>query len=408
MSRNNALGRNSGKRAGNNSNSNSNSNSNANTKTNILKTRFNIMNKISDKFGFSLGDNNNNSNNSFLKKNKIYIIIAVVLLVIILIVSGVLIYRYLNTNKRVKTITKDIVPYIHDGFVEKTISYGSLPASSEGNEYNINMWLYVNDYENMQNVAKPIIYHGEAGEITYDDEPILHSGSNPSVWFRGGVNTLRVVVGLDTEYIKDCSSESKTITHKVKTAQSSISDTIELNSVEGLSVGMFVSLKDSIDENTKITNIDGGKTTITIDKQTKKVLVVGAKLTFTETKTDPATGCASKEDKKADFCDIKHFPLQRWVNVNISLTNNVIDIFLDGQLHKSCILSGAPTINKNPLHICKSAPDSDSEFGGFNGYISKLRYSNKALNMDSISKFYREGPVERGGGGFLDSLNFFK
>ena len=328
MSRNN-----NSRKLGSNSNTNSNSNNNANTKTNILKTRFNIMNKISDKFGFSM-NNNNNSNNSFLKKNKVYIIIAVVLLVIILIVSGILIYRYLQSNRRVNTITKNIIPYIHDGFVEKTISYDSLPSSSEGNEYNLNMWLYINEYDNMKDGAKPIIYHGDASDLSYDDKPEEHSNSNPSIWFRKGMNTLRVIVGLDTEYSTKC-------------------------------------------------------TTAVAGSNTESV-------------------CASNKKDKADVCDVHHFPMQRWVNVNVSLTNNVIDIFMDGQLHKSCILNGAPTINKYPLHICKSASESGGSFGGFNGYISKLRYSNKALNMDSISQFYREGPVESGGGSFLDSLNFFK
>ena len=33
-------------------------------------------------------------------------------------------------------------------------------------------------------------------------------------------------------------------------------------------------------------------------------------------------------------CDIEHFPLQRWVCVNISLTNNILDISFNGDFSK--------------------------------------------------------------------------
>lgn len=298
-----------------------------NSTINNIKTRLNIMNSIKEKFGFSVMSNNknnsnNNTNKGFMTKfegNKTYLIIAAILLLIILIVAGIFIYRYMKSKRKVYVVTKNYIPYIHDAFIEKVIPYGSLPASSEGNEYNINVWLYINEYENMQQYPKPIIYIGNPDNLTNDD-PTNHSSSNPSIWLRKGENTLRVVVGLDTEYGKGCS----------------------------------------------------------LTKQ-----------------------CSSK---KADNCDVEHVPLQRWINVNISLRNSVLDIFIDGQLHKSCILSGAPTLNKGDLHICKG--DSTSA-GGFNGYISKLRYSNKALSSTAIKDFYEEGPVVEHSSKFFDLLNVF-
>ena len=44
------------------------------------------------------------------------------------------------------------------------------------------------------------------------------------------------------------------------------------------------------------------------------------------------------------------------------MRNNVIDVFFDGLLKKSCILKGFPVLSNNDMLIC---PD-----GGFNGYIS--------------------------------------
>ena len=86
----------------------------------------------------------------------------------------------------------------------------------------------------------------------------------------------------------------------------------------------------------------------------------------------------------SETCDIPNFPLQKWVCLNISLRSNVLDIFIDGSLVKSCILEGFPIINKGDLYICKD--------GGYNGYISNLKYSNKALSTNEITKIYQAGP----------------
>ena len=41
-----------------------------------------------------------------------------------------------------------------------------------------------------------------------------------------------------------------------------------------------------------------------------------------------------------EVCDIENFPLQTWVCLNLSLRNNVLDIFMNGHLVKSCIMKG--------------------------------------------------------------------
>ena len=96
-------------------------------------------------------------------------------------------------------------------------------------------------------------------------------------------------------------------------------------------------------------------------------------------------GCANDSDiTKKSSCDIKNFPLQRWVNVNVSLHNQTLDIYLDGKLEKSCILTGAPNLNKGNLHL--------SANGGYNGYISNLQVSNRALNSEHVYDIYTKGP----------------
>ena len=99
--------------------------------------------------------------------------------------------------------------------------------------------------------------------------------------------------------------------------------------------------------------------------------------------TTKASECVNVS--QVESCDINNFPLQKWVNLNVSLRSNVSDIYMDGDLVKSCILSGSPLSTKGDMRVCQD--------GGFNGYLSNLKYSNKPLSSNTISSIYRGGPT---------------
>tara|TARA_B100001027_G_scaffold202537_1_gene163350 strand:+ start:131 stop:904 length:774 start_codon:yes stop_codon:yes gene_type:complete len=249
----------------------------------------------------------NKAKNSVKPKSNTVIYIGIGILIIVLIVAGYFIYRYYKTNRITQVVTKNFIPLIHDASIDKRINYGSIPESSQGNEYNINMWIYVNDYVYRKDEDKCILYKGDVIGTLNNGEPEnnVNTKCNPSLWLLKNVNTLRVLIGLETTYDsrQDCNQTSQ----------------------------------------------------------------------------------ACGEVIESETCDIENFPLQKWVCVNISLRSNVLDIFLDGNLYKSCILSGFPIINKGDLYICKD--------GGYNGYLSNLRYSNKALSSSEIAKIYKNGPT---------------
>ena len=263
--------------------------------------------------------NNKSSNNTVKKKgvskpssSTVFIIIAVILLVIILAVGGYFLYKHLNEKKIGAPTTKQFISYIHDASIEKTISNGSIPQSANGNEYNINFWIYVNDYNVGKDKDKCILFKGATrSDAISDSKSDDVTYSNPSVWLLSGVNTLRVVVGIETNY------------------------------------------------------------------KSAGCPTAGAVAVTEEECTQPV--------KNKDVCDIEHFPLQRWVNVNITLHDNVIDVFFDGKLKKSTILKGFPITTTGSMFICPN--------NGFNGYISNLKYSNSAVNVSNIVKMYKNGPT---------------
>ena len=102
-------------------------------------------------------------------------------------------------------------------------------------------------------------------------------------------------------------------------------------------------------------------------------------------------------EANVEICDVENIPLQRWVNVNISVHDNVIDVALDGQLVKSCILSGAPYISvEDSLRVSPKIGTSGAS-GGFNGYISNLTYTNKSLPLHRVYNTYKNGPTIKKG-----------
>lgn len=231
---------------------------------------------------------------------KIIIIIGVIILVILLVVLGKKIHSNLNNDKFLGENTKDVIPYIHSGKMNKKIPSGRLPAAANSNEYNYNFWIYINDYSYRYNYDKCVLVKG----LEYD-----LAGASPGVWLLKKNNTLRVSIGLQNE------------------DQTGVDALAEDNS-----------------------------------------------------------GCDVEKScgKNTSTCDVENFPIERWVNVNIALQNNVVDIYLNGNFEKSCVLNGYPKVNTGDLHVCKD--------GGFDGVVSRLRVSNKYLPHKRIVSFYKQGP----------------
>ena len=83
-------------------------------------------------------------------------------------------------------------------------------------------------------------------------------------------------------------------------------------------------------------------------------------------------------------CELKLMPLERWNHITINVHGNICDLFFDGKLYRTCVLSAPPILNNNPIIIGNK--------GGFNGYVSNVVWSNKALHPGDIHQRYLRGP----------------
>jgi hypothetical protein len=88
---------------------------------------------------------------------------------------------------------------------------------------------------------------------------------------------------------------------------------------------------------------------------------------------------------QAPTCTVNNFPLQRWVNLIVSLNNRTMDVYLDGKLVRTCILPA-------PAKIDPDAPVILTPGGGFKGWTSNTQYFATPLNPQEAFNIYAAGP----------------
>ena len=83
---------------------------------------------------------------------------------------------------------------------------------------------------------------------------------------------------------------------------------------------------------------------------------------------------------------IPDIPIQRWVNIIMTVESSIIDMYLDGKLYKHCQFKGP---------VAKPPEDTNMViFGGslFSGRISKLEYIRKFITPQRAWDIYVDGP----------------
>ena len=93
----------------------------------------------------------------------------------------------------------------------------------------------------------------------------------------------------------------------------------------------------------------------------------------------------SKSDSSSKHtCNVTNIPLQKWVNVIVSLYGRTLDVYIDGKLVRTCVLPGV-------AKIANTAPVYVTPLGGFSGKTSNVHYYGDAVNPQQAYNIYRAG-----------------
>ena len=126
----------------------------------------------------------------------------------------------------------------------------------------------------------------------------------------------------------------------------------------------------------------------------------------------------SSTDKKLNLHErliATDIPIKNWVNAVIRVTNNVIDLYINGRLAQRRKTAGIPLQNYGSIYI-----GEDKGNNRFNGYISTIQYFNYSIGANKIKSIVDEGPnmkmitntggeaEEKGAGSYLSNIWYMR
>jgi hypothetical protein len=106
-------------------------------------------------------------------------------------------------------------------------------------------------------------------------------------------------------------------------------------------------------------------------------------------------------------CTIRNIKLQKWVNITMSIYGNTVDLYLDGKLVKTCVLTAMPFAPlTTDLYVGGSMTTTGIHGDGdLVGYISNVLYKNDYFTPEDAWDIYSAG---YGGAGMFDFANRYK
>jgi hypothetical protein len=90
------------------------------------------------------------------------------------------------------------------------------------------------------------------------------------------------------------------------------------------------------------------------------------------------------QDNILEYIDVDNLPLRKWIHVSLVLHDMDLDIFINGYLKKRQKLTSVPKLNNGDFWV--------NMFGGFDGYLARIRYYARAIGVDEIAANVRAGP----------------
>ena len=108
----------------------------------------------------------------------------------------------------------------------------------------------------------------------------------------------------------------------------------------------------------------------------------GLKITLEE-KTNNLLVSYSLMNGTTEKLKVEKIPLQKWLNIVVLLRLRKFDVFVNGELYANKFLSSVPLYGKHKLVI--------NGKGGYDGFISKVKYFNRAISYPEIKQIYLQG-----------------
>lgn len=98
----------------------------------------------------------------------------------------------------------------------------------------------------------------------------------------------------------------------------------------------------------------------------------------------------NRRDEKYMTSVVDYVPLQKWVNITIMIIDNMMRIYLDGDIYSivsTSEIENTPSILMSNTDLVISHPTANVK-----GFLAGLKYFNHSINQQKIRSIYRTGP----------------
>ena len=85
-----------------------------------------------------------------------------------------------------------------------------------------------------------------------------------------------------------------------------------------------------------------------------------------------------------EYVDIPNVPIKKWIHLGVVLRGNQLEVYFNGKLRMVKTFTSVPRQNHGKLWI--------NLFGGFDGYLSRFRYFNYAVDYSTLLNIVKDGP----------------
>ena len=89
-------------------------------------------------------------------------------------------------------------------------------------------------------------------------------------------------------------------------------------------------------------------------------------------------------DNIIEYADVENIPIRKWIYMNIVLNNKNLDLYINGYLKIRKELTSLPKQNDGDFWV--------NMFGGFEGYVSNIKYYSYAIDFNEMNTTIRQGP----------------
>ena len=100
-------------------------------------------------------------------------------------------------------------------------------------------------------------------------------------------------------------------------------------------------------------------------------------------KNEPAPAGHSGSTDDVFICEVPNIPLQTWVAVSVTVNSRNLDVYLNGNLVKSCLMTGVPKPAAGDIQL--------NAGGGFSGWMCSFYHYDKTLEPSDAQAFFASG-----------------